>query len=404
MSMPSPKTLILPATLLIAAAAIAYWALAPQVIQVETAQVSRGAMEGSVEADGITRVLDPWTVSAPISGVLGRPEVQEGDAVTQGETVVATLRPTEAQLLDARGRAAAQAAVAEATAAVDVARARLSQSEETLAYLQAQLDKIHRLVERGATTQAALEAAQRDVANAERAHQAAQSEYILSTATLSRASAELQPPEGPGGDGGCCLQVRAPVSGTVLAILEPEARPVPLGTPLLTIGDLGRMGIEADVLSTDAVQIAPGAPARITGWGGREDLQASVNRIDPMGRTRLSALGVEEQRVVVHLDLQSPPDQRVGLGDRFHVRVRIRLWSAEDVLQMPVGALFRQGTDWAVYRVVEGRARLTPIRIGRMTDQDVEVLEGLAEGDALVLYPGDEIAEGTRVAAMGAGG
>lgn len=381
-----------------AVAGLAWWALTPKPISVQVAAVSRAPLEGTVDADGITRVRAPWTVSATVAGVLDRPPVQEGDRVVAGETLVARLRPTASPFLDTRSRAQVEAAVAEAEAALELAQVQVTNAEGAASFAASQLARIRTLAEHGSVSAAALEAAQRDAETADRNLDAARTAARLSAATLTRVRAELQPPDGGTTDGSCCLDVKAPVSGVVLAVLEEDARPVPVGTPLVVLGDLRELGVEADVLSSDAVQVAVGAPAQIEGWGGSGVLEARVTRIDPMGRSEVSAMGVEEQRVTVHLDITSPPEARPGLGDRFQVRVRIRLWQEPSALQVPLGALFRNGADWAIFVIdPSGRAELAPVTVGRMTEGAAEILSGPPEGSTVVLFPPDDLGSGSRV-------
>lgn len=390
-------TSLLALGLLAALAAGAVWSLRPAPVEVEVAEVTRGPLVRTVLAEGITRVRAPWTVSAPIAGTLGRPPVEEGDAVLAGQTVVATLRPAEPPLLDARSRAAADAMVAEARAAVELAGVRLAQADEALGYADAQLARIRTLAERGTATQTQLEAALRDAASAARNQEAARSELELATASLTRAEVQLRPPGADRDAESCCLSLKAPLSGIVLSLAETQDRLVAAGTPILTIGDLADMQIEAEVLSTDAVRIRPGAAARIEGWGGETVLEARVARVDPAARTVVSALGIEEQRVTVTLDLLTPPDGRPGLGDRFRVFARITLWQADEALQAPLAALFRDGAGWAAYRIAGDRAERVAVTPGRMTDDAAEITAGLAEGDRLIVYPPDTVADGVAV-------
>lgn len=397
--MPTRRNGTILAVVVLAAVAGAFtWALRPLPIEIETVAVRRGPLAGTVEAEGITRVRAPWTVSAPIAGTLARPTVETGDPVTAGVTVVATLHPSEPPMLDARSRAEAEAAIDEARAATDLARVRLTQADDALAYADSQLARIRILADRGAATQTLLETALRDSAAAARDQQAARSSLDLAMAGLARAEAQLRPPGEGGEASSCCLDLKAPLDGIVLSVLETESRLVPAGTAILTVGDLADMKIEADVLSTDAVRIRPGAKAVVEGWGGDGSFEARVSRVDPSGRTVVSALGIEEQRVTVHLDLLTPPESRPGLGDGFRVLVRITLWEEPAALQLPSGALFRVAEGWAAWRVVEGRARLAKVETGRIAMAATEVTGGLEEGDVVVLYPPDTIGDGTRVA------
>ena len=230
---------------------------------------------------------------------------------------------------------------------------------------------------------------------------AAQASVEMQAATLERAKAQLVGPASSAAPSemACCVQLRAPVSGTVLAVDNLSARPVQPGEHLMTIGDLKDLEIEVDVLSSDAVQIVDGALARIDRWGGDHLIEARVRQIDPAAYTKISALGIEEQRVRLRLDILTPPDQRAGLGDNYRVFVRIVTWSGNSVLQVPISALFRDAGHWAIFRVVSGRAVLTPVEIGNQTSLQTEVVSGLSEGDCVVEFPGNKVQDGTRITA-----
>jgi HlyD family secretion protein len=194
----------------------------------------------------------------------------------------------------------------------------------------------------------------------------------------------------------CCVQIRAPVSGRVLKIVQESEAVVQAGTPLIEIGDPRELEVVADLLSTDAIQIGVNASVRIDGWGG-PPIRGRVTRVDPAGFLKVSALGIEEQRVRVTIDFADPPERWSRLGHDYRVTVHVTVWNSDNVLTVPVAALFRKGDDWAVFSVRDGRARATPVRIGHRTSRMAEVLSGLAEGDRVVLHPSDRVAEGTAV-------
>ena len=400
------RTLLVPlgwTAALAGAAALAWWLARPGPLAVEVAQVDRGPLQATVEAEGVTRVRTPWTVAAPVPGTLARPRILPGDQVMAGQTVVATLYPADPPLLDARSRAEAGAAEAEALAAVGLAEVRLTQATEAREWAESRLARTRALAERGTAAQAQLDADQRALDIATREVQAARSALDLARAGLERARALVRPAD-PAVPGGCCLTLVAPIDGVVLTLHETEARLVPAGTSLVTLGDPADLVVETEVLSADAVRLRPGAQAWILDWGGAEALDAVVSRVEPAGRTRVSALGLEEQRVTVHLDLVTPPERRGGLGDRFRVLVRMVLWEAADLPRVPVAALFRMGEGWAVMAVHEGRAVQRAVHIGRMDDRHAEVLAGLEPGEAVILYPPSDLRPGTAVAAGNTGG
>lgn len=377
------------------------WALWPEPVAVDLGAVTRGPMRGEILVQGVTRVRNPYAITAPFTGTAIRSPVEVGDAVVAGETVVAVLQPADPGLLDARSRTQAEAAVVEAKAAVALAESNLNQSDTALAHAEQELQRSRALAEKGNIPRQRLEDAEAARLLAQEALSASRSQLDLSRATLARAEAQLIGPDTPLATAldseTCCVRIRAPQTGLVLSVTEPSARLVQAGAPLLTIGNLDEMEIEADLLSVDAVQVPANAPALVERWGGEGALKAQLRRIEPAAFTRVSALGIEEQRVRLRLDLLSPPADRMGLGDGFRVQVRLILWEEADLLQLPQSALFRDGEGWAVFTEAEGTARLTPVRIGREAEGQAEVLEGLAEGDRVILYPDSAIADGSKV-------
>ena len=387
---------------LIGAAALAgglTWALWPEPLAVDVAEARTAPMQVTVAADGVSRVREPYLVTAPIAGTAARSPVQVGDAVVRGETVVARITPAEPALLDARARAEAEAAAREARAAVDVARINLERQSVDLDHAETNLTRNRELAARGVIPQRMLDDTIQ-IAEAQRtAVEAARSELVMREATLARSEAVLMAPglQLDAEPGSCCADIRAPQSGTVLWLEDESARLVQAGAALLTIGDLADLEIEVDLLSADAVRLTPGAAAVVERWGGDGTLAARVRRIDPRGFTRVSALGIEEQRVRVRLDLVDPPEARPGLGDAFRVFVRITVWETDEALQIPISALIRDDGHWAVFRIADGTARLTRVEIGRRTQTEAQILSGLSAGDVVVAFPGDRVTDGTRV-------
>ncbi len=386
--------------------ALVVWAFWPAALPVDLAAVRRAPMQVTVTAEGITRVRDPYLVVAPVTGIATRSPVDVGDLVTAEETAVALIAPAAPGFLDARARRQAEAAVAEAEAALHLAEANLARAEADLAHAESQLRRNSELAARGILSRRMLEDTQVDRDTAFNTATAARSAVALQRAALERARAQLVGPAADGGEGAetsCCVRVLAPQSGTVLSLENESERLVVAGAPLMTIGDLRDMEIETDLLSTDAIRIAPGARAFLERWGGEDEIEARVRQIDPSGFTKVSALGIEEQRVHVRLDFRDPPEARPPLGDGYRVYVRLVVWEEDRVLQVPVSALFRQNGQWAVFREVSRRAVLTPVVIGRQTTLDAQVLSGLAEGDRVVAFPGNRLRDGTRVIARPAG-
>jgi HlyD family secretion protein len=351
-----------------------------------------------VDEEGETRVRQRFVVAAPAAGRLLRIELDEGDAVEVGE-VVARIVPAP---LDPRDRAAAQARLEAAEAAQHAASARASLAGAALAQAERDLSRSQRLREAGARSDEELERArlartraQRELEAARFAAAAADHEVEAARAVLMSARASRP---APGGEDclapGSCIEVRAPVAGRVLRVHEESERIVPAGAPLVELGDPAAIEIVVDVLSADAVKIEPGADLWVEDWGGDEALRATVRRVEPAGFTKISALGVEEQRVNVIADFAEPPD---GLGDGYRIEARIVIWQAADVVRVPASALFRHGEGWAVF-VAEGSvARRREVEVGARGPFQAEVKDGLREGERVVLHPSDRLADGVRV-------
>lgn len=387
-------------------AALLWLAFRPQPVPVDLATVARGPLEVTVEAEGVTRIRQIYQVSAPLAGYTARSPVEVGDPVTAFETVVAAIAPARPAFLDARAREEAEAAVTEGEAALRVAEARVAQQVSDLDYATAQHDRAAALAGRGVIPQSSLDDAALRLRVAETALDAARSEREMAEATLARARAALIGPlssESPGADDACCVEITAPASGHVLSIVNRSARLVQPGEPLLEIGEPGDLEIEVDLLSSDAVRIAPGAAAYVERWGG-PPLTARVRRIDPAAFTKVSALGIEEQRVRVYLDFVDQGSELGSLGDSFRVYVRIVEWRGDNVLQAPISSLFRTGDFWTVFRAIDGRARLASVKIGRRNAETAEVMEGLADGDRIVTYPGDRVVDGATLLDRGMAG
>jgi HlyD family secretion protein len=372
--------------------AVALW---PTPAAVELGVVSRGPLVVTVDEEGMTRVRDRFVVSSPVAGRVLRIELEPGDDVARGQAVARVLAETP-PLLDARTRAEAQAAVESARAAVGRAQAEEQRARAALAQLQRELMRTRELAESGAVSRQELEAAEADVRVAEESVSAAAFAAQAAASELQRAQARLAPPPGPE-TAGRVVTVAAPVDGVVLRRLRESETVVPAGEALLEIGDPRVLEIVADLLSTDAVRIRPGARAMIEEWGGDKPLDARVRRIEPSGFTKISALGVEEQRVNVVLDFVDRAVASAALGDGYRVEVRIVLWEAAAVTKVPTSALFRDGEAWAVYTVDQGRARRASVDIGHQTAQEAEVVAGLAEGVRVILHPPDTLEDGARI-------
>ena len=371
----------------------------PEAVPVDTARVARTDLAVTVSGEGETRVRDMYMVSAPIPGQVLRIDGHVGDAVVAGETVIARIEPTDPVFLDARSRSQAQAAVRAAEAAKRLAEAAVTRAEAELEFSRSELERAETLAARNTISQRALERAQID--NRTRLAVLAEAEAALRVRTfeLENARAMLIVPNGSsvGTTGECCVLLRAPVDGRVMQILHESEGVVAAGTPLAEIGDPEDLEIVVDLLSQDAVRIREGAPATIEEWGGEIALNALARRVEPFAFTKVSALGIDEQRVNVILELADPPEVWRALGHGYRVEARIELWRGRAALAVPVSALFRSNGDWSVFVVEADRVQRRPVEIGRRNTFDAQVLSGLEEGDTVVLHPGDRVRDGVTV-------
>jgi len=374
--------------------AIALW---PTFVPVDVVGLTRGPLLVTVDEEGMTRVRDRFVVSAPVAGRVLRIELEPGDHVRRGH-VVARVRAETPPLLDARTSAEAQAAVESSRAALGRARAEEQRTKATFALARRELARVRDLDREGLTTKQEVEAREAEVRVAEESVSAATFAVSVAGSELQRAEARLAPSVPETDTPGRVVAVSSPVDGLVLKRVRESESIVPAGDPLLEIGDPSRLEIVADLLSTDAVRAKPGARAIIEQWGGDTTLEARVRRVEPSGFTKISALGVEEQRVNVVLDFLDPAAAWAALGDAYRVEVRVVIWEGRDVLKVPTSALFREANQWAVFLVdADGRAHRTMIEVGHQTGQEAEVLSGLSEGARVILHPGDTVADGVRV-------
>jgi HlyD family secretion protein len=380
--------------------ALAWLAMTPEPVPVDLAPVTRGPMEVTVNADGTTRIRDVFEVSAPVTGRALRSPVEVGEAVIAGETVVAVVQPGEPAFLDIRSRSQAEAAVKEAEAALKLAETAIAKAEADLRYSESQLERVRGLYDRGAVPRSQLDDAvlSRDIALAQ--YDSALAARDMRESELDRQRAMLIEPNAMPLDRmaeECCVRITAPVSGRVLDVVNESARTVQAGAPLLTVGRLDDLEIVVDLLSSDAVRVAPGARAHVERWGGAGTLEAALREIEPAAFTKVSALGIEEQRVRALLDFTTPPEERAALGHNYRVYVRIVEWAADNVLRVPIGALFRADADWAVFVAADDTARLRRIEIGQRNGDWAELRAGLDAGERVVLHPSDRVADGAAI-------
>ena len=372
------------------------WFLLPRPVPVETATVARGRFVASVDEDGKTRIRERYVVAAPLAGRLTRVVLKAGDKVVSDE-VIASIMPPPAPLLDPRSRREAEERLGTAEAARERSRATVERAQAQADQAKTDLDRARTLAAQGASTIQALERAEliqrvadRDLRAAEFQDHAATHEVEQAKALLARYQDGANPPVER-------WNITAPVSGVVLKVIQESETAVQSGAPLLEIGDPRDLEIVTDVLSVDAVEIRPGADVVIEHWGGPGVLSGRVRRIEPAAFTKISTLGVEEQRVNVLIDVLSRREQWAGLGDGYQVDTRITVFTRDDIDIVPAGALFRRGDNWSVYVVDNGRAQLRAIDLERRSGRFAAVRKGLTRGERVIVYPSDQINPGVRV-------
>jgi HlyD family secretion protein len=413
--------------------ALLVWAFLPKPVPVDLASVERGALAVTVDEEGETRVHDRYAMSAPVAGRVLRIELEPGDAVAAGDALARFL-PSDPILLDARSSAQAGARVRTAEANLGQARAQRQRVEAQAELAASERARIESLAGEGIVSREQLQSATTAAATAAEAIRAARfaenaaaHELELARAGLFRGGAEGGGTGGGGGAAAAPVVLRSPIDGVVLRRLRESESVVPAGDPLVEVGDPGDLEIVSDLLSSDAVKVTAGDPVWIEQWGGGEALHGRVRRVEPSGFTKISALGVEEQRVNVIVDFADPRAAWKALGDGYRVEVRIVIWQGDDVVKVATSSLFRHGagktadsapaagdagagvagrdakagTGWAVFKAEGGRARLTPVEVGRRNGLEAQILSGLGPGDQVILHPSDQVADGVKVEARG---
>jgi HlyD family secretion protein len=372
------------ALLAIAAAA---WLLRPKPVPVDTAAAANGPMEVTVDEEGEVRVHDRYVIAAPVTGKLVRVRWRDGDTVRTGD-VVAELEPAP---LDPRSRDEALARVAAARALVRAAEQEVQHATAELSQARREQARMEQLAADRFISEDAVDKARTIATTAAAAQAAAHARESAARSELRAVEATLL-----GLPGGVrrIVPLKTPVAGRILRITEQSEHTVGAGTPIMTIGDPTRFEIVADVLSTDAVRIRPGARARLEGWGGDRSLSAEVRLVEPYAFTKISALGIEEQRVNIVMD---PLESLDTLGDGYKVDVRVVVWAAEAVLKVPASAVFRRGDAWGLFRVDAGRARFVAVEVGQRNAREAQILKGIEPGATVVRYPSNELRDGARV-------
>jgi HlyD family secretion protein len=373
-----------------------YLAIRKPPYQVDLATVTQGPMTVTIDDEGETRVHDLFVVASPINGRLTRIELEPGDPVVAGRTVVARMAPVDPDFLDPRNEARVRAQVQALDAMLASSSMRIEQARATRDLARQEQGRLEALFNRGFATRAALDRANASVSSSSAAHIEAVRATEAARFERDAARANLVTPNSQRGMSGA-LDVRSPTSGTVMRVPRESEATVAAGTPLVEIGDPRDLEIVTDLLSADAVRLPPGARVLIDNWGGSAPLNGRVRRIEPFGFTKISALGVEEQRVNVIIDITDPPEKWAKLGHGYRVIIRAVEWESANALQLPVSALFLDKGQWAVFAVEQGRARLVPVKVGRMNDERAELLGGLKKDATIILHPSEKITNGARV-------
>lgn len=378
--------------------AIFVFAFQPQAILVDVDQVVRGPMEKIIHGEGKSRVRENYVVSAPLAGRLKRIESEPGDRVEAGKTVVAVIEPLEPAILDVRTEAQARARVSAAEAARDQAAAELVRQQAEMDFAEKELVRTRELAASGTASQRTLDQHQRDVRMYRAQVETARSNLRVAEFELESARAALIPPAERKSQETCCFEVIAPVGGWVLRLLLESEVVVAAGQPLMELGDLSDLEIVVDLLSVDAVKVSPGDRVYIDNWGGDEVLDATVRLVEPSGFTKISALGIEEQRVNVIVELGTR-ETRQMLGDGYRVEAYFVIDERRDTLVVPTASLFREGSQWMVYEIDGNRAVKTPVEIGLQGQTETEILSGLSQADRVVKHAPNNLEDGARIKA-----
>ncbi|MEQ1719362.1 MAG: HlyD family efflux transporter periplasmic adaptor subunit [Hyphomicrobium sp.] len=384
-----------------------YLALKAKPVSVDTSPLSRATLTVTVDEEGKTSIKDVYVVAAPLAGRLLRAPVHVGDAVEKNASIVAVIQPSPPAMLDVRTRAELESAAQAATAALTLAEAELAQAKSELHFAEADMARAKALMEKAVTTERTLQKTQIDVetrtagvaraaanvALRKREVESAQVRLMSGEQTFVQRIAELA----------CCYEVKSPESGRILKLIAESETTVSTGAPLLEIGDPANLDVTVELLSSDAVKVRIGAGAVIDGWGGAP-LNARVTKIYPSGFTKVSALGIEEQRVKVILAFEDPAAERERLGHDFRVFARIHVFEAAGALRVPLSALFRRGEQWAAFVADQGIARERAVSLGERNSSFAQVLSGLKEGDRIILHPSDKVADGVAISDRTNGG
>jgi len=386
---------------IIAMGAVLAYAFWPQPMVVDMGEVKRSHMRVTISEEGRTRVHDAYVVSTPVSGRLLRVDVEPGDPVVEGKSVIAKMEPSYPTLLDVRNKAQAGANLSAAKASLELARTERDRAVADHELANLQLKRMRHLILSDSTSQLALDRAIHETRTASAALGNAQAAIAVQKAEVAKARAQLigfgkNKPKGI--EQTAVIPIHAPATGSVLRIIQESESTLPAGTPVIEIGNIENdLEVVVELLSSDAVQVSLEDQVILRDWGGPHDLNGVVERIDPWGFTKVSALGVEEQRVNVIVRFANPPENLNRLGHGYRIEVQIVIWEDKNAIVVPSSALFRQGRDWTVFVVVNGMAKLRRVQIDQNNGIQAQVTGGLEPGQLVVLYPSSELTHGTKV-------
>lgn len=378
------------------------YAFIPERVKVDLVTIGKGELLVTLEGEGKTRIHDIYVVSAPIDGRITRINIEANDLVSAGKTIIANMYPANPSFLDKRSETQAKADVEGARAALSLANARIKQAQAKLDFELSDFKRTEALFKKNSISEVQLESAELRIKTLKAELETTLSNKQLMLSRLNAAKATLLQPEDPQTtdkehDEDCHICIHSPMDGRVLRILHKSESIVPIGTKLVEIGDPSDLEIIVEMLSSNAVRLKVGDQALIQRWGGEEDLHARVRVIEPSGFTKISALGIEEQRVNVIMDFTDPPDKWQSLGDAFRVEAAIIIDQAKDTIRTPLSTLFRHDEAWTVFKVVDGVARLQTVEIGLKNDRFAEVTQGLAVGERVIMHPGNAVDAGVKV-------
>ena len=378
--------------------ALLFYAFMPRPVSVDLEEILYGPLIVTVSEDGKTRIKEKYVVSSPLAGRLLRIQLKSGDEVVEGKTLLAVIEPTDPALLDPRAKAEAEARLKAAEASLERTEPILEKSLAEVENAEVELTRGRKLMAKNALTEEELNQRILLYRTKTQEYRAATFDREIARFEMEQAKAVLlrtQPDEA--GPDQVYFEIRSPISGRVLNVLQESATVVASGVDLIEVGNPKDLEVEVDVLSSDAVQIRSGARAWLDQWGGKDPLPAAVRLVEPSGFTKISALGVEEQRVNVIIDFTGTIAERETLGSGFRVEANIVTWEDAHVLRVPISALFRHEQGWAVFRVVNEQGVVTPIKIGQRNSTHAEVLAGLTEHDRVVVHPSDDVADGVSI-------